>query len=107
MSKVLIIDGLNMFIRSYIVNPQMDKHGNPIGGCIGFLKSLQKVCRKFQPKEVVVVWDGHEGSQRKRALNKEYKEKTYKNFLLIYRNIRYKPFENIIVKFSSSYIILR
>jgi 5'-3' exonuclease len=43
MSKVLFIDGLNMFIRSYIVNPNMDKHGNPIGGCIGFLKSLQKV----------------------------------------------------------------
>ena len=74
MSKVLIIDGLNMFIRSYIVNPQMDKHGNPIGGCIGFLKSLQKVCRKFQPQEVIVAWDGHEGSQRKRSLNKEYKE---------------------------------
>jgi len=74
MSKVMFIDGLNMFIRSYIVNPQMDKHGNPIGGCIGFLKSLQKVCRKFNPQEVVVVWDGHEGSQRKRALNKEYKE---------------------------------
>jgi DNA polymerase I len=74
MSKVMFIDGLNMFIRSYIVNPQMDKHGNPIGGCIGFLKSLQKVSRKFQPDEVIVVWDGHEGSQRKRALNKEYKE---------------------------------
>ena len=74
MSKLLFIDGLNMFIRSYIVNPTMDKHGNPIGGCIGFLKSLQKVSRKFQPDEVVVVWDGHEGSQRKRALNKEYKE---------------------------------
>ena len=70
----MFIDGLNMFIRSYIVNPQMDKHGNPIGGCIGFLKSLQKVSRKFQPDEVIVVWDGHEGSQRKRALNKEYKE---------------------------------
>jgi DNA polymerase I len=74
MSKVMFIDGLNMFIRSYIVNPQMDKHGNPIGGCIGFMKSLQKVCRKFKPDEVIVVWDGHEGSQRKRALNKEYKE---------------------------------
>ena len=70
----MFIDGLNMFIRSYIVNPQMDKHGNPIGGCIGFLKSLQKVSRKFQPDEVVVAWDGHEGSQRKRSLNKEYKE---------------------------------
>ena len=74
MNKVMFIDGLNMFIRSYIVNPQMDKHGNPIGGCIGFLKSLQKVMREFQPDEVIVMWDGHEGSQRKRALNKEYKE---------------------------------
>jgi len=74
MSKVMFIHGLNMFIRSYIVNPTLDKHGNPIGGCIGFLKSLQKVCRKFNPEEVIVVWDGHEGSQRKRALNKEYKE---------------------------------
>ena len=74
MNKVMFIDGLNMFIRSYIVNPTLDKHGNPIGGCIGFLKSLQKVCRKFNPQEVIVVWDGHEGSQRKRSLNKEYKE---------------------------------
>ena len=74
MSKVMFIDGLNMFIRSYIVNPTLDKHGNPIGGCIGFLKSLQKVCRKFNPQEIIVAWDGHEGSQRKRALNKEYKE---------------------------------
>jgi len=74
MKKVMFIDGLNMFIRSYIVNPTLDKHGNPIGGCIGFLKSLQKVTRNFQPQEVVIVWDGHEGSQRKRALNKQYKE---------------------------------
>lgn len=73
-NKVLFIDGLNMFIRSYIVNPTMDRSGNPIGGCIGFLKSLQKVCKKFQPNEIIVAWDGHEGSQRKRALNKEYKE---------------------------------
>tara|TARA_R110000824_G_scaffold176063_2_gene354860 strand:+ start:736 stop:1734 length:999 start_codon:yes stop_codon:yes gene_type:complete len=74
MKKVLFIDGLNMFIRSYIVNPQLDRYGNPLGGCIGFLKSLQKVSRKFKPDEVIVVWDGHEGSQRKRSLNKEYKE---------------------------------
>ena len=74
MSKVLLIDGLNMFIRSYIVNPTLDREGNPIGGCIGFLKSLQKVCKKFEPKEIIVAWDGHEGSQRKRSLNKNYKE---------------------------------
>jgi len=74
MSKVLIIDALNMFIRNYVVNPTLDRHGNPIGGCAGFLKSLQKVCKKFEPQEVIVVWDGHEGSQRKRSINKEYKE---------------------------------
>jgi len=74
MKKVIFIDGLNMFIRSYIVNPTLDRVGNPIGGCIGFLKSLQKVSKKFTPDEVVIVWDGHDGSQRKRALNKNYKE---------------------------------
>lgn len=74
MSKVLLIDGLNMFIRSYIVNPTLDRHGNPIGGCIGFLKSLQKVCKKFEPNEIIIAWDGHEGSQRKKSLNKNYKE---------------------------------
>ena len=74
MSNVVIIDALNMFIRSYVVNPTMDRHGNPIGGCVGFLKSLQKVCKKFDPQEVIIVWDGHEGSQRKRAINKNYKE---------------------------------
>lgn len=74
MKKVIFIDGLNMFIRSYIVNPTLDRDGNPIGGCVGFLKSLQKVSKKFRPDEVVIVWDGHDGSQRKRALNKNYKE---------------------------------
>ena len=74
MSKVIIIDAMNMFIRNYVVNPTLDRHGNPIGGCAGFLKSLQKVCKKFVPQEVVIVWDGHEGSQRKRSINKDYKE---------------------------------
>ena len=73
MKTVMLIDGLNMFIRSYIVNPTMDKHGNPIGGCIGFLKSLQKTCNKFNPDEIVVCWDGHGGSQKRKQLNKSYK----------------------------------
>ena len=42
MKKVVIIDGLNMFLRSYIINPTMDPKGNIIGGAIGFIKSLQK-----------------------------------------------------------------
>lgn len=73
MKNVIIIDALNMFIRSYIVQPDLDKKGMPIGGTIGFLKSLQKVARDFNANEVIVAWDGHEGSQRKRSMNKDYK----------------------------------
>lgn len=72
-NEVMLIDGLNMFIRSYIVNPTIDSKGNPIGGCMGFLKSLQKVMRMFQPDEVVICWDGQGGSQRRKAENKDYK----------------------------------
>jgi len=73
MSNVILIDGLNMFLRSYIVNPTLDVHGNPIGGCIGFLKSLQKVCSRFNPSEVIVCWDGHGGSESRKRMNKDYK----------------------------------
>ena len=36
MKNVIIIDALNMFLRSFVVSPHMDKSGNPVGGTIGF-----------------------------------------------------------------------
>ncbi len=74
MKRLLIIDGLNMFLRSYIINPTMDPKGIAIGGCIGFLKSLQKCIRDYDPNEIIIAWDGHGGSQKKRSMNKNYKE---------------------------------
>ena len=74
MKEVILIDGLNMFLRSYVVVPALDPKGRPIGGCMGFLKSLQKMVRTFQPDEVVICWDGQGGSQRRRAQNKDYKQ---------------------------------
>jgi DNA polymerase-1 len=74
MKRLLIIDGLNMFLRSYIINPTMDPKGIAIGGCIGFLKSLQKCVRDYDPSEVIIAWDGHGGSQKRRSMNKSYKE---------------------------------
>ena len=73
MKNVIIVDALNMFLRSYVISPHMDRKGNPVGGTIGFLKSLQKVARDFNADEIIVAWDGHEGSQRKRSMNKDYK----------------------------------
>ena len=72
--RVLIIDALNMFLRSYTIIPSMNPQGLPNGGTVGFIKSLQKLCRDFRPDEIVVCWDGHGGSEKKRQLNKEYKQ---------------------------------
>ena len=73
MKRVLIIDGMNNFIRCYVVDPTMDINGNPIGGVTGFLKTLQKNIRETSPDMVVVCWEGVNGSQRRRQINKNYK----------------------------------
>jgi len=72
--RVLILDGLNMFFRAYIVNPSLSSNGQPIGGMVGFLKILQKLCRQTKPDQIVVTWDGAGGSVRRKAANKNYKE---------------------------------
>lgn len=72
--RVMIIDGLNMFLRSYIVVPQMSKDGYPIGGTTGFLKSLQKLTREVKPTKIIVCWDGRGGSRKRKQKNSNYKE---------------------------------
>lgn len=61
-----------MFVRSWAAFPQMSSHGYQMGGCVGFLKSLQRLCREFRPSQVYVSWEGG-GSQRRRKLYPEYK----------------------------------
>lgn len=73
MKRLLIIDGQNMFIRNYVMSPQLDINGNPIGGLTGFLRSLQKEVRRAKPDKVVVAWEGPGGSQSRREKNKNYK----------------------------------
>ena len=73
MKRLLIIDGQNMFIRNYVVSPQLDINGNPIGGLTGFLRSLQKEVRRAKPDRVAICWEGPGGSQSRREKNKNYK----------------------------------
>ena len=74
MNRVLIIDALNLMLRNYIVNPSLSSNGQPIGGLKGFLQSLQKLCRETKPDAVVIAWDGQGGSNRRKQMNKNYKE---------------------------------
>ena len=73
MKKLLIIDALNMFFRCYARDPSISLQGYPSGGCIGFMKSLQKSIRLTEPDDVVIVWDGGGGSRSRRQINKNYK----------------------------------
>jgi DNA polymerase-1 len=73
MKKLLIVDAQNQFMRSYIVNPTLSPNGDPMGGVVGFLQTLNKLCRQVRPDAFVVVWDGDGGSSKRKSKNKNYK----------------------------------
>ena len=73
MKKLLIVDAQNQFMRSYIVNPTLSPNGDPMGGVVGFMQTLNKLCRQVRPDAFVVVWDGDGGSSKRRSKNKNYK----------------------------------
>ena len=73
MKRILIIDALNMFFRCYARDPSITLQGYPAGGCVGFLKSLQKSIRLTKPDDVAIVWDGSGGSRKRRQINANYK----------------------------------
>jgi len=72
--RVVIIDALNAYLRNYIVNPSLSTNGDPIGGLKGFLGTLQKLSRELKPDHIVIAWDGPGGSERRKRVNKNYKE---------------------------------
>ena len=71
--RILIIDGLNMFIRAYQGSPLMTNMGDHIGGVMGFLRSLFFVIRKFRPTRCIVIFDGRDGGQLRRSKFPDYK----------------------------------
>lgn len=70
----VIIDGLNCFIRHYLVNETLNANSEPIGGVVGFLKFVDYITRISTPAKVFVVWEAGGGSARRRSIYKEYKK---------------------------------
>ena len=73
--KVLIVDGLNTFIRVFSVLPTMNDNGIHVGGLVAFLRSVGYAINMLSPTRVVIVFDGKGGSTRRRKIFPEYKEK--------------------------------
>lgn len=70
----MIVDSLNQFLRAMVVNPTLSPNGQPVGGIVGYLKTLQKLSREIKPDRIIICWDGQGGSARRRIDNKNYKE---------------------------------
>ncbi len=73
--KVLLIDGLNTFIRVFSVIPTTNDDGIHVGGIVGFLRSIGYTINMIRPTRVIIVFDGKGGSNRRRKIYPEYKQK--------------------------------
>ena len=71
---ILVIDGLNSFMRHYCANPTMSENGEPAGGFVGFIKSLGSLCNQFLPSQIVVVWESGGNQKRREISGGSYKD---------------------------------
>jgi DNA polymerase-1 len=71
--RVLIIDGLNLFLRNFAVINYVNQEGVHIGGLGGFLRSLGFLINQNTPTSVYIVFDGVGSTLNRKNLLPEYK----------------------------------
>jgi DNA polymerase-1 len=71
--RVLVIDSLNAFIRSFAVIRHLNPKLVPIGGLTGYLRSLGYAMNLVRPTRVILVFDGKGSSTNKKYIYPEYK----------------------------------
>lgn len=89
-SKVLIIDGMNTFLRSFAAVNHFNTDGSHIGGIVGFLKSIGYAIRIHKPTRVIITFDGEGGSINRKYLYPGYKANRDPN-----RKINFKSFDTV------------
>lgn len=70
----LVVDGLNLFFRTFSVVPTLNENGEHTGGVVGFYRTLKSLVNSMDVDEVVIVFDGKGGNARRRKLYSGYKE---------------------------------
>lgn len=71
--KVLLVDSMNTFLRSFAMINHMNPQGHHIGGLTGYLKSIGFAIRHINPTRVILVFDGPGSTVNKKNLYSEYK----------------------------------
>jgi 5'-3' exonuclease len=70
---IILIDGFNNFIRHFLVNQEINLRSQPVGGVVGFIKSVDYLVGTFCPSRVYVVWENGGPSPRRRHISPQYK----------------------------------
>jgi DNA polymerase-1 len=72
-ARVLIVDSMNTFLRSFSIIQHLNPNGHHVGGLTGYLKSVGFAVRSYQPTRVFLVFDGQGNSTNKKYLYADYK----------------------------------
>lgn len=73
MERILLVDGMNMFIRSFAALNLANENGNHIGGIYGVINSVKSITETFHPSKIVWCWEGKGASKKRREILAEYK----------------------------------
>ena len=93
-TSILLVDGLNMCYRMVHTHATL-KHGELGTGVIyGFIKNMYDLVGKYEPEQVIVVWEGKDSRLRRKTMYPEYKAKR-KSDLPIPKEDFYKQIDNL------------
>lgn len=73
--SIVIVDGLNLFIRNFQAVPTINHNGEHVGGVLGFFRGIMSAMTYYNPDRIYVVFDGKGGSSRRRKMYSDYKSK--------------------------------
>lgn len=71
--RVMIIDGMNLFLRNFAILNYVNENGVHIGGLAGFLRSLGSLINQISPTSIYIVFDGMGSSINRKHIIPEYK----------------------------------
>lgn len=72
-NKILLIDGMNLFLRCFSTVQTRNKTGEHVGGVLGTLYSLGSVIKNTSPNEVIMIFDGQNSSHSRKNIYPQYK----------------------------------
>lgn len=74
MKKIFVIDGTGFIFRSYYAIRQMtNHHGQSTNALYGFIRSFEKLKKDFDPKNLVMVFDGPNNKESRLSIYPDYK----------------------------------